>query len=125
MVAPRTRGGMKVGYRASGPIRSRSASAPSRRPVRAIARVLRLSRPAYKRLSKALIGPAPAEKLGEGGSGEAVRRDRGEEGEHRQALAELTGGISSANRTCQRAAARSYFVGYRSARSRVSSSANR
>jgi hypothetical protein len=51
--------------------------------------VLRLSRPANKSLGASLEASPPAEELGQGGSGEAVRRDRGEEGEHRQALAEV------------------------------------
>ena len=36
-----------------------------------------------------LAGSSPAEELGEGGGGQAIGRDRGEEGEHRQALAEV------------------------------------
>jgi hypothetical protein len=35
------------------------------------------------------LEPSPAEELGEGGSSQAIRRDRGEEDEYRQALAEV------------------------------------
>jgi hypothetical protein len=45
------RGGTKSGYRASGPIRSRIASAPSGRPVKAMPAVLRLTRPCDKCLA--------------------------------------------------------------------------
>jgi len=51
--------------------------------------LLRLPRPADKSLGDSLAGSTPAEELGEGGSGQAVRRDHGEEGEHRLALAEV------------------------------------
>jgi hypothetical protein len=52
-------------------------------------RFLGRPRPADESLGDALARPSPAEELGQGGSGEAVRRDRGEEAEHRQALAEV------------------------------------
>ena len=54
-----------------------------------MATVLRRPRPAYKSLGDLLAGSSPAEELGEGGGGQAIGRDRGEEGEHRQALAEV------------------------------------
>ena len=51
--------------------------------------VLRRPRPANKSLGDSLAGSPPAEKLGQGGSGEPVSWDRAEEGEHRLALAEV------------------------------------
>jgi hypothetical protein len=47
------------------------------------------SRPPHKRLNYPLAGPPAAEEFGEGGGGQSIGWDRGEEGEHRQALAEV------------------------------------
>jgi hypothetical protein len=46
-------------------------------------------RPADKSLCDPLARAAPAQELGEGGGGQAIGRDRGEEGKHREALAEV------------------------------------
>jgi hypothetical protein len=51
--------------------------------------VLRRPRPAHKSLGDSLARSSPAQELGEGGGCHAIGRDRGEEGEHRQALAEV------------------------------------
>ena len=51
--------------------------------------VLRRPRPTNKSLCDPLAGSSPAKELGKGGGGKAVRRDRGEKGEHGQALAEV------------------------------------
>jgi hypothetical protein len=51
--------------------------------------VLRCPRPADKSLGDTLAGTSPAQELSQGGSGEAIGRDRGEEGEHRDSLDEV------------------------------------
>ena len=51
--------------------------------------LLRLRRPSHKRLGDSLTGTSPTKELGEGGGGHAVGGDRGEEREHRKALAEV------------------------------------
>ena len=45
--------------------------------------------PADKSVGDALAGSSAAEELSEGDSGKAIRRDRGEEREHGQALAHV------------------------------------
>ena len=86
--------------------------------------VLRLPQPADKSLGDSLAGSTPAQELDQGAGREAVRRDHGEEGEHRLALAEVDVRDFLCEAECQRAAARSYFSGSRSIRRSVSSSAS-